>query len=158
MVYSSSIAAPRLNIAPFLDEHEATQTATVVSSKQKNKSCQYLTQLLLLLLIALLSAPFLMFTLQRIEAKQDFTLNQALVNDLTAYLRQDIYQPVLEVSTTAWKRSARLVDGWKKDSFQGLDSTWKTAREVAETRFKDLGAFLGGAWAKYWPQTCQMVC
>jgi len=156
MVYSSSIAAPRLNIGPFLDEHEPSTSVTQNQQKKKEKS-HYFTNFLLLLLIGILSVPFIMFALQRFETNQDFTLNKALVNDLTAYLKRDIYQPVSEVSVNAWKNSQKLFTDLKSQGVQNLDLNWKKTKLDAGKLYKELSIFMVEAWEKYWPMACQMV-
>ena len=119
LAYSASASSfkTNMNIQPFLDEVEdnneqATERAhtnkksTVRPTSNKTGCFKYLFWSILILSLL---APFILFANQRVQNKQDFVVDEKLVQDFLIYFETNIKTPVINQARVVNKITADFV-------------------------------------------------
>jgi len=120
LAYSASASSFRtnMNIQPFLDEvedhNEQTtekiqtnkKSSTTVREVKTQKKAGFFKYLFWSILILSLLSPFILFANQRVQNKQDFVVDDKLVQDFLIYFETDIKTPIINQAKIIYKISA----------------------------------------------------
>jgi hypothetical protein len=175
MVYSTSSTeiAPRLNIGQFgqfFDSEPDTKSTIVnqnlvsqtkVNQVQKNgkkkesNGCGWL--IFWIIFGTIILAPFLQFTMQRLDGQKEFNFDEAMLNDFQVYLRDDVQVPIMEKSGYVWREANSMGRIWATNGVRNAEQIVKSTRVSLEKNLKIFRDYGVDAWTLYWPQVCQVT-
>lgn len=166
-VYSTSTSQPKLNIGPFLNEDENTQSQrnsqpTFAQNYQavNNKRKFSCFGLLSWVLFFLIFSPFVLFALQRINKHQEFSMDEAMLKDFQFFLRNDLQESMTKYSSYLLKESEKTFDQSAKLAKQKLDLSLMYAKSALDQNYKVskkfIGKFTEDCWEVYFPQMAHM--
>lgn len=160
MIYSTSATSlrPNRNIGPYFDEddHVHMQANNFYANQRnirtKGSFLRFLTWALLVLLLSV----FVLFAMQQIEHKKEFTMDKEMFRDFEVFFRNDIVNPTVTHSKKLWTESNRAFTQFSKYLEASTSSSMKSALGLLERNFKSLNTFLTEKWSVYWPQVYQL--